>query len=561
MAIIEDDNRKPKHGPAVYAILYTGAIAKLLFSHYRVNPQKPLNPSQLADILVPEYSGSVTDELDGTQIKADNEARLQVIYNSVLAMCAKELRENESLCGARISTPIASVRELHIAAQAPKPLQELKRLLKFLEKAIERAFKWERCEKSVGRNGAWKLKMQALCEAANSSGNKNTKANRSNLHRVRDVTKTFGEIFELIAGKDTLREMQVDLGLGDMTATLRAAAIGRSVEKQLRDDRTTGGFFVYRRARASITNKVHDIDLIVRDFIWLLPGFSSTDDDGDDVHGYYFSAFDEEVYEITNRPNAANSRELLKIDGLAKRTGGPDKHLTLYAPNIPYQAADGFSLGTVVGSLRDTQRTGGWTCVLVRPDLESRDIYALNTLAYSFHKLLSRADNNYGTEIDRFRLALETASLVGVYTSRFLQNNEKGSVPFSPACADERRADVMACFCHDQERQDSITNFVDAVIKRHDLQDGKALSVDVIRRAITEIIVDTSTSATVPNRGTGEIITKLDDPSSDHAFFRSDGSALIADERDKFRESTAQLREVSMRRTISMTHYNRLRTE
>ena len=345
------------------------------------------------------------------------------------------------------------------------------------------------------------------------------------------------QLFELIAGKNTLREMQVDLGLGDMTATLRAAAIGRSVEKQLRDDRTTGGFFVYRRARASITNKVHDIDLIVRDFIWLLPGFSSTEDDGDDVHGYYFSAFDDEVYEITNRPNAANSRELLKIDGLAKRSGGPDKHLTLYAPNIPYQAADGFSLGTVVGSLRDTQRTGGWTCVLVRPDLEPRDIYALNTLAYSFHKLLSRADNSYGTEIDRFRLALETASLVGVYTSRFLQNNEKAAVPFSPACADERRADVMACFCHDQERQDSITNFVDAVIKRYDLKDGQALSVDIIRRAITEIIVDTSTSATVPNRGTGEIITKLDDQSSDHAFFRSDGSLLIPRELESFRKS------------------------
>ena len=96
------------------------------------------------------------------------------------------------------------------------------------------------------------------------------------------------------------------------------------------------------------------------------------------------------------------------------------------------------------------------------------------------------------------------------------------------------------------------------MIERHDLQDGQPISVDIIRRAITEIIVDTSTSATVPNRGTAEIITKLNDPNEEFAFFRSDGSALIATERERFRESTAQLREVSSRRTISMSHYNSL---
>lgn len=562
MAIIEDDNRKPKHGPAVYAILYTGAIAKLLFSHYRVNPQKPLNPADLADLLVPEYGDAVFVELDGAQIKAGNEGRLKVLFNAVLVMCAKELQKNNSFC----STPpytagVAKVEDLNIAQTAPPPLQELQQLLTFLDEAIGSSFGWDRCERAVHKNGAWKRAMQELCEAANSNRNSGKRSNTPNVQRVRDVTRIFGTILELILGPKDLRAMQEDLGLGDMTATLRAAAIGRSVEKQLKNDRTTGGFFVYRRARSSITNRMHDIDLIVRDFIWLLPGFSSTEEPDTGVHGYYFSAFDEEVYEITNRPNRANRSELLKIDALAKRSEGSDKHLSLYAPNIPFQSAEGFSLGTIVGSLRDTQRTGGWTCVLVRPDLEPRDIYALNAIAYGFHKLLSPSPKNYGSEIDRFRDAMQTASLVGVYTSQFLQTKADTTVPFTTDCADERRADVMSCFCHDRQRQTSITSFVDAMIEKHRLEEGKPISVDTIRRAITEIIIDTSTSATVPNRGTREIVDKLDDPDGDHAFFRSDGSALSAEELQQFRDATAQLRDVSSRRTISMSHYNRLETK
>ncbi|MGK7654986.1 hypothetical protein ACSQ76_22115 [Roseovarius sp. B08] len=449
MAIIEEDNRKPKHGPAVYAILYTGAIAKLLFSYYRVDPEKSLNPADLADLLVPEYGDAAFDELDGTMIKAGNESRLKVVYNAVLTMCAKELVKNDSFCSTRpYTTGVVSAEALNIAATAPPPLIELKHLLTFLEEAIDRAFDWARCQRYVHKNGAWKQAMQQLCEAANSSRNSATRSNSPNVQRVRDVTKTFGMIFELVMGREELRNMQVELGLGDMTAALRAAAIGRSVEKQLKDDHTTGGFFVYRRARSSITNRIHDIDLIVRDFVWLLPGFSSTEDADRGVHGYYFSAFDEEVYEITNRPSVADRRELLKIDAVARRTKGPDKHLSLYAPNIPFHAADGFTLGTIVGSLRDTQRTGGWTCVLLRPDLEPREIYALNSVAYSFHKLLSPIPKTYGTEIDRFRDTMQVASLVGVFTSRLLESVNDPSVPITPDSADLRRSDLMACFCY-----------------------------------------------------------------------------------------------------------------
>lgn len=561
MAIIEEDNRKPKHGPAVYAILYTGAIAKMLFSYYSNNPQKPINPADLADILVPEYGDAAFDELDGTMIKASNDSRLKIIYNAVLTMCAKELAENESLCSTRPYTSgVASAEALNIAKSAPKPLIELQHLLAFLEEAIDRSFDWGRCEKFVHKNGAWKQAVQALCEAANSNRNAGARGNQPNLKRVQSVIKTFGKILELIVGKDELRSVQVDLGLGDMTAVLRAAAIGRSVETQLKDDHTTGGFFVYRRARSSITNRVHDTDLIVRDFVWLLPGFSSTDGSMDEVHGYYFSAFDEEVYEVTNRPNAADRRELLKIDAVAKRTKGPNKHLSLFAPNIPFQAADGFSLGTIVGSLRDTQRTGGWTCVLVRPDLEPRDIYALNTVAYSFHKLLSQRSKNYGAEIDRFRDIMQATSLFGVFTSRFLEQAEIKSIPFTPDCASLRRTDIMACFCHDDERQASISSFVDAVVEKHALDvDGSpsAPTIERIRRALTEVIIENSTSTTVPNRGTSEIISKLADGNS-HAFFRSDGSELNTGELTKFRESTARLREVQRRRIISMSYYNEL---
>lgn len=560
MAIIEDDNRKPKHGPAVYAILYAGAIAKLLFAYYGVNRQKPSSPKDLADLLVPEYGDAVFDELDGTQIKAGNEGRLKVIFNAVLVMCAKELQKNEALCSARpYTTGIAKVEDLNISKKAPAPLQELMQLLSFLEEAIASSFGWERCERAVHKNGAWKREMKALCEAANSNRNSGARSNAPNVQRVRDVTRSFGLILELIMGPQELRALQLDLGLGDMTSTLRAAAIGRSVEKQLKADHTTGGFFVYRRARSSITNRMHDIDLIVRDFIWLLPGFSSTEDPDNGVHGYYLSAFDEEIYEITNRPSPANRHGLLKIDAVAKRTKGPDKYLSLYAPNIPYQAADGFSLGTIVGSLRDTQRTGGWTCVLVRPDLEPRDIYALNSIAYGFHKLLSRASTqDYGSEIDRYRDVMQSASLVGIYTSRFLQNSEDDRVPFTRKCADQRRADVMSCFCHDEKRQASITSFVDEVIIRHKLGEEGHCLVENIRRAITEVVVDTSTSATVPNRGTGEIIAKLDDHSGEYAFFRSDGSELTADDKEGFRRATAMLRDVRKRKTISMSQYNLL---
>ena len=563
------------HGPAAYVILYVGATAKLVLASLRCETAEPKLITEYSKFLLPEYGTKVDELLGDGQIKASSKTKLQKLYSVIIGAIREELRETPQL----IRTPIykigvASVEQLPLADDAPENLVRLWELLGFIEKCIQDKFAWRCCEAHLPLHPSWKPVLQSLCEQANTGGNTEGK------NRLPKLPEIFEQINEVIAGAEGTTKLCRQFRLGRIGAALRATSMWRDIESRFMAQRIRGPYFVYRRARSSMTNSKADIDLIVRDFIWILPEPPEGSDSDYQAYGYYFSAFDKEVYEIDRVSGLVRPRSMLKIDATAFRTDKPEKSLFLYAPTIPLENTETFTLGTITGTLRDTKRTGGWTCVIVRPKLHGIELQALNTLIYSYVRHLERIHPRnatldgprYGLEIDRMREAIEAFGLAGVYTSRFLEAHDKltaeqdaslAALLPSPQTALERRLDVMACFCHDQLRQNSVHDFIKAIFKKHALGELPQQASEAegyyrkVEKALIEAVFESVTSSTVPTAGLEEISTVWRSQTF-RTLYGPDGKLLENSEFEFFRTLVQKLTSCSEHETIPMEEYEKL---
>lgn len=216
---------------------------------------------------------------------------------------------------------------------------------------------------------------------------------------------------------------------------------------------------IVREARGSVTNTREDVNLLVRDLLWLRP-FSSdpgeakpvdeklyrrmSPDNPDESYldqhggriGLYYSAIDGLVYEVKRFVHRDN---IIMIDGVAlmgreAAVRQKSKSFCMYLPKFEDNELD-FTMGTLMGGTKNNVRTGAWTVIGMRPLLSDE---ATQTLS---KKLCMYADSfewmtrdRYDRQIGILARFIEATGLVGVLHSRAML--QKPELPQYAAAAE-----------------------------------------------------------------------------------------------------------------------------
>jgi hypothetical protein len=141
-----------------------------------------------------------------------------------------------------------------------------------------------------------------------------------------------------------------------------------------------GPYFILRKARGVVTNSALDREVIVRDVLWIRPLKQEPDAEGVRSEqqtnpticlGYYVSAIDKQIYEITS---VSVRGDFVLIDAVAFLSGAESKSLCMYMPKIPLQQNPKPAFGSIIGMLRSAQRTGSWSMIPLRPLLPDSEL-------------------------------------------------------------------------------------------------------------------------------------------------------------------------------------------
>ena len=173
------------------------------------------------------------------------------------------------------------------------------------------------------------------------------------------------------------------------------------VEKTFSDENNLSGiYYIIREARGAISNKICDVNLILRDVLWIRPlseplGFTPIDAftnmNRGHKHGtklgFYYSCMDHCTYEITR---LSMNQNVISIDGIALfNNRSRTKSLSIQLP--VFESHDlNFSIGTMMGSTAHFSRPAAWTIVASKPrsaglDLENSDLI-LSMYADTLHR-------------------------------------------------------------------------------------------------------------------------------------------------------------------------------
>jgi hypothetical protein len=184
----------------------------------------------------------------------------------------------------------------------------------------------------------------------------------------------------------------------------------------------TGLFCVVREARGPYTNEVQDINIIVRDLLWLRhctggdPSGRVRDDrtgPGGNL-GFYFSAFDRVVYEVRNLTIRNGT---MMIDAISFMKTGTERSLCLYYPESSHDHALHCREGVLMGTTRDPARSGAWKVLVVRPDWSNLPVLDAQLSVYLKRMTTLNQQEYRDVVIKCFRFVSE-ALLVGVLYSR-----------------------------------------------------------------------------------------------------------------------------------------------
>lgn len=213
---------------------------------------------------------------------------------------------------------------------------------------------------------------------------------------------------------------------------------------------------IVREARGSVTNSREDVNLIVRDLLWIRSFAKEpqaavpidereyrqrASSDGDEgflnMHGgrigLYYSAIDGLVYEIKRIVHRDN---IIMIDGVAL-LGVEDgerkqsKSFCMYLPKFEDSNLD-FTMGTLMGGTKNNVRTGAWTVIGMKPLISDNDTMVLErklSIYADAFELMRR--ESYDWQIGEIARFIEATGLVGILHSRSMRH-----MPNLPETAD-----------------------------------------------------------------------------------------------------------------------------
>jgi hypothetical protein len=188
----------------------------------------------------------------------------------------------------------------------------------------------------------------------------------------------------------------------------------------------TGLFCVIREARGPYTSEEKDINIIVRDVLWMRrstgPDVSGQIRDNESGNiGYYFSTLDRTVYEIRN---LLVRNGMMMLDAVSFMQKGGERSLCMYYPESANDHPLHCREGIIMGTTRDEKRSGAWKALIIRPDWP--DLAALDAqLSVYLRRLEKRDRRNYADAIVKCFQFVSDNQLAGVLYSREWARNEK----------------------------------------------------------------------------------------------------------------------------------------
>ena len=229
-----------------------------------------------------------------------------------------------------------------------------------------------------------------------------------------------------------------------------------------------------------MTTDSRDSELIVRDMLWLRPLDQQPDAEGvraekqsqpTNALGYYISAMDSQVFEITN----ISVRGLfVMLDAVAFESKQRSKSICAYLPVLPMQENEDAAFASVAGTLRDRERTGAWTVLAVRPKMDEAEIMRLHHTFSFFADCFCAANygsrtGNYDPNIDQVYKVLAEKGHCGVIYSRgWLEqarnapNQTAGGVTLDDL--EERMTAFDGCFAYTDQHMATLNEYIDGII-------------------------------------------------------------------------------------------------
>lgn len=262
----------------------------------------------------------------------------------------------------------------------------------------------------------------------------------------------------------------------------------------------SGLYFVIRQARGHLTQDPKREGIVVRDLLWIRPGITSFENGVRGTYetygsrlGYYFSAIDEQVFEITFIVKRRDG--VMMIDAIAYLDDRETKSLCLYLPSV--DNGNGFSLGSMVGIVETKPippRTGSWTVVAMRAEIDQgeRDHLEgdLAVVSDAMAELSNRDD--YDERIIHSVRLMESRHLIGVLFSKSWLES---------ATAEERRRlekrdEAFSRMFRNWSIYDAPDNRVDVLVAEINL--GSDDAEIRLRRILKELVEDEERHALTP---------------------------------------------------------------
>lgn len=207
-------------------------------------------------------------------------------------------------------------------------------------------------------------------------------------------------------------------------------------EDSLKNSSNISGLIqIVREARGAITSDREDINLIVRDLLWIRPfkdrlGERSISDEmyrkrvgafhGSPI-GFYYSVIDGVVYEIKRllvRSDVVMLEALALFDDQSV-----SKSLTMHLP-IFDDASLNFSMGSLMGATTRQKRNGAWSIIAIRPDLSHEEEEQIDLhLGIYADTFLDIERDAYNASIVGLKEYFDRLRLGGVLSSDFLINS------------------------------------------------------------------------------------------------------------------------------------------
>lgn len=236
-----------------------------------------------------------------------------------------------------------------------------------------------------------------------------------------DLVRPFLRLAKLCLGERENHPVLHGINAADVS-TLAAECLGIVEADGEAAWKKTGLFCVVREARGPYTSEVRDINIIVRDLLWLRR-CTGTDPSGHVPEektgpggnlGFYFSAFDRAVYEIRN---LVIRNGTIMIDAISFMETGSERSLCLYYPESTHDHPLHCREGVLMGTTRDPARSGAWKVLIIRPDWSNRAVLDAQLSVY-LKQMANMNEQTYRDAVAKcFRFVAE-ALLVGVLYSR-----------------------------------------------------------------------------------------------------------------------------------------------